>query len=62
MAKGAIDVQGVGEKAFYNPEFGQLIFLTKDAYIILSIGKIGNKPPTPSAELIALSKKVVAKY
>ncbi len=60
-AANAIDVPGVGDKAFYAPQLGQLNIVVKDTYLILSLGKVGAPAPTPSAALIALGKKLAGR-
>lgn len=37
---GAVDVQGYGEAAYWDPEMGQLNILAKDAWFIMSFGKV----------------------
>ena len=56
-ATGAMDVAGVGEKAFYNPQIGQLNVLVKDTWLIVSAGEIGKPAPAPSQPLIDAAKK-----
>ena len=57
----AIDVAGVGEQASYDPTIGELFVLVKDTNLVISLGKPFNRPGTPTPELIALAKKLIAK-
>jgi hypothetical protein len=61
-AQGAVDISGVGEKAFYNPQYGQVVILKKDAYIIVSAGRLGDRPAEPTDALKKFAKAVADRY
>lgn len=56
-ASSAVDVAGVGEQAFYNANIGQLNVLSKDAWLIVSAGEIGNPAARAPQALIDAAKK-----
>lgn len=61
-APGAVEVPGVGEKAFYNPQYGQIAILERDAYILVAAGTFPNPPAQPPEALTTFAKAVAERY
>jgi hypothetical protein len=54
----AVDIEGLGEAAFYSPAQGQLVVKQKDVYFVATLGTTAPYPAAPSDALKTLASSV----